>query len=284
VALAASGAVKDKPEIAAQIVDLLGDHRRAQGVPWLEHRGALDEAALARARAIAARAPELRLAQEEPIETLLEEVGIRRYHRVREHVELQQGYADAARVAVERWREAPGTWELMMDPRLHALGAATVVGDDGWLVLVVLLLEDLEVPADLGAWEERLLAAVNKIRNEHGLSLQSVSLPLARMARSHSEDMAARGYFAHESPDGEDLSHRVQGRGLKYRRMAENIGRNRGMEDPVAEAVGRWMASNSHRENLLDPGLTETGVGIAVDPAGMFYFTQVFMEPPAGAR
>ena len=89
---------------------------------------------------------------------------------------------------------------LTMTPRMNALGVATVVGDDGWLVLVTVFLEDLHVPDDLGAWEARLLASVNRIRVEHRLSPQFASSDLSRIARLHSEDMARRDFFAHASP------------------------------------------------------------------------------------
>lgn len=279
VAVMAAGALKDKPGIADDIVQLLGKHRGEAGVAALERRDALDRAAALRAGELARQAPEMRLSEEEPMDTLLRQSGVLRYRRVQEHVELQQGYADAAGVAVARWREAPSTWSLMMDPRMNAMGVATVVGDDGWLVLVTVLLEDLVVPEDLGEWEARLVASVNRIRAEHGMMPQTVSPQLSRMARQHSEDMARRDFFAHTSPEGYDLSQRVMGTDLAYQRLAENIGRNRGVEDPVEQAISGWMNSPAHRKNILDRDLLQCGVGIAVNDHGMFYFTQVFLQP-----
>lgn len=280
VALVTGGAVKDKSYIADAIVELLQEHRSAAGAPQLERRAALDEAAARRARALARRAPEMKLAEEEPMDTLLRESGVLRYGRVQEHVEMQQGYADASGVAVGRWREAADTWSMMMDPRMSAVGVATVVGDDGWLVLVTVFLEDLYVPDDLGEWEARLLASVNRIRVEHGMPPQFASSDLSRIARLHSEDMARRDFFAHAGPEGYDLSRRVIGINLEYLRLAENIGRNRGQEDPVEVAISGWMKSAKHRKNILDGDLIRCGVGIAMDEHGMFYFTQIFLQPP----
>lgn len=279
-ALVTGGAVKDKSYIADAIVQLLQEHRSAAGAPRLERRAALDEAAARRAGALARRAPEMKLVEEEPMDTLLRESGVLRYHRVQEHVEMQQGYADASGAAVGRWRQATETWSTMMDPRMSALGVATVVGDDGWLVLVTVFLEDLHVPDDLGEWEARLLASVNRIRVEHGLSPQFASSDLSRIARLHSEDMARRDFFAHVSPEGHDLSHRVMGFNLEYLHLAENIGRNRGQEDPVEVAIDGWMNSPAHRKNILDGDLSQCGIGIAMDERGMFYFTQIFLQPP----
>ncbi|TDI14342.1 MAG: CAP domain-containing protein [Acidobacteria bacterium] len=279
-ALVTGGAVKDKSYIADAIVQLLQEHRSAAGAPRLERRAALDEAAARRAGALARRAPEMKLVEEEPMDTLLRESGVLRYQRVQEHVEMQQGYADASGAAVGRWRQATETWSMMMDPRMSALGVATVVGDDGWLVLVTVFLEDLHVPDDLGEWEARLLASVNRIRVKHGLSPQFASSDLSRIARLHSEDMARRDFFAHASPEGHDLSHRVMGFNLEYLHLAENIGRNRGQEDPVEVAIDGWMNSPAHRKNILDGDLIQCGIGIAMDERGMFYFTQIFLQPP----
>ncbi len=280
VASVTGGAVKDKSYIADAIVELLQEHRSTAGAPQLERRAALDEAAARRARALAQRAPEMKLTEEEPLDTLLRESGVLLYRRAREHVEMQQGYADASGVAVGRWREAADTWSMMMDPGLSAVGVATVVGDDGWLVLVAVFLEDLDVPDDLGEWEARLLASVNRIRVEHGMPPQFASSNLSHIARLHSEDMARRDFFAHVSPEGYDLSHRVMGIHLEYVRLAENIGRNHGQEDPVEVAIRGWMKSAAHRKNILDRDLIECGVGIAMDERGMFYFTQIFLQPP----
>jgi uncharacterized protein YkwD len=275
----AAGAVKDKTYIADEIVTLLDGHRREAGVGPLERRAALDQTAALRAREMAAQAPEMKMAEEQSLDALLQQAGVLRYQRAQEHVEMQQGYADAAQVAVARWQGAAGTWSIMMDPRVHGLGLATVVGDDGWLVLVAVFVEDLEVPDDLTAWEARLLSTVNRIRVDHGLPPQEMSPSLSRLARRHSQDMAQRDYFAHISPEGADLSARIQGSNLAFLRLAENIGRNRGQEDPVQKAVDGWMNSANHRKNLLDRELTQCGVGIAVDDVGMFYFTQVFLQP-----
>ncbi len=274
-----SAATRDKPEIARQILERLQAHRVQQGLATLEQRPALEAVALRRARQIVIRAPQLRLSQETPIEDLLQDAGILRYHRAREHVELQQGYADAAGAAMERWQTQESTWSMMTDPRMDAVGLATVVGEDGWLVLVTLLVQDLEIPTDLGAWEARVVAEVNEIRSEHHLPPQLMSAELARIAKLHSEDMARRDFFAHQTPEGHDLEHRILGRNLQYVHLAENIGRNRGADDPLAKAIEGWMASRPHRKNILTEGFMETGVGIAIDEKGMFYFTQLFLDP-----
>lgn len=46
------------------------------------------------------------------------------------------------------------------------------------------------------------------------------------------------------------------------RRAAENLAAS---DRPAAEVVAAWMDSPGHRNNIVDPGLTHTGVGCARD-------------------
>ena len=52
------------------------------------------------------------------------------------------------------------------------------------------------------ALEQDVLANVNLFRRQHGLGALRLSSKLAAAARSHSIEMAHRGYFSHDSPNG----------------------------------------------------------------------------------
>ncbi|MDX1390541.1 MAG: CAP domain-containing protein, partial [Acidobacteriota bacterium] len=67
--------------------------------------------------------------------------------------------------------------------------------------------------------------------------------------------------------------------GITFSAIAENLLQSLGADDPVRNAVWQWMRSRGHRENILDPEFTETGVGIEVDEDGRLYFTQLFLRP-----
>ena len=56
---------------------------------------------------------------------------------------------------------------------------------------------------------------------------------------------------------------------------AENIAYNYS-EDP-ADMVQQWMNSEGHRKNILTPGLTHIGVGIARGTDGSWFGTQDFL-------
>jgi len=142
-------------------------------------------------------------------------------------------------------------------------------------------------PVAAAAIEEYIVLATNGERARHGLVPLQSDAALAAVARSHSGDMAAYGYFSHVNLQGEDPTDRAKRQGypvikhLGGGRIAAGIAENIGMmptgnvaeygyveEDAaaIAEAmVAMWMASEGHRENILSPGYDRIGVGVAYD-------------------
>jgi uncharacterized protein YkwD len=68
-----------------------------------------------------------------------------------------------------------------------------------------------------------------------------------------------------------------------YRRIAENVGWVSGADRDLDGAVDRlhaaFMASSSHRSNVLASQHTHVGVGAELHPSGNLYVTVVFREP-----
>ncbi|MCH5185882.1 MAG: hypothetical protein J1F64_07135 [Oscillospiraceae bacterium] len=123
--------------------------------------------------------------------------------------------------------------------------------------------------------EVEVFNEVNRLRAENGLAPLTWSNSLAAVARAHSYDMAAGGYFSHTSLDGRSSSDRIENAGISYRRMAENIAAG---QSTAAGAVDSWMNSEGHRANILDPELTHLGVGLAISEGSQYkyYWTQCF--------
>jgi uncharacterized protein YkwD len=118
----------------------------------------------------------------------------------------------------------------------------------------------------------------NEARVKNGLQPLAWDPLLCRMARMHSEDMAQRGYFAHETPEGLEPKDRGRALGiLHFRVLAENIAYNKGFADPGAFAVERWMLSGGHRANILYIGFQASAIGSYVAADGSVYLTQVFI-------
>lgn len=160
------------------------------------------------------------------------------------------------------------------------------------LFLAILLLESqpVRVEAVSGKWspsmaaadlEEMLFDAINEERVANHLAPLKRAHDLNAVAREHSRDMLVRNYFDHRTPEGWGLKDRIErGNVTNWRRIAENIASSRSCArfDAVKLAVQNWMNSPGHRQNILDPQLQETGIGIAMDAQGKaYYITQVFV-------
>ena len=118
----------------------------------------------------------------------------------------------------------------------------------------------------------------NEARVQNGLQPLTWDPLLCRMARMHSEDMARRNYFAHETPEGLEPKDRGRALGiLHFRVLGENIAYNKGFPDPGAFAVERWMISAGHRANILYIGFQASAIGSYVAADGSVYLTQIFI-------
>jgi uncharacterized protein YkwD len=264
---------------AEKVLEKVQEERRRSGAEELARRPDLDGVARARAERIAGLPHEERLSLGESIEAKLQEAGIKAFRQAALHLDMVRGYDDPAEGFLRSWRGYGSAWSRVLDPRYRRVGIATHVADDGWVILVAIMLEELPEPGDPRELEGRTVEEVNRIRRERGLAGLRISASLAAVARAHSEDMARRGYCDHLSPDGLRAQDRVEAAGIAFRALAENIQLNQLFDDPVRQAVDSWFKSEGHRKNLLDPIYSETGVGVAVDESGKIYFTQLFMRP-----
>ena len=80
---------------------------------------------------------------------------------------------------------------------------------------------------------------------------------LTQSAVSHSQDMAAKNYFSHDSQDGTSWSARVR-RYYNYNTyLAENIAAG---YPSVNAVVDGWIASDGHCANLMNPAFQDMGL------------------------
>ncbi|NDR57977.1 CAP domain-containing protein [Aliiruegeria sabulilitoris] len=103
---------------------------------------------------------------------------------------------------------------------------------------------------------------VNKQRQRIGRAALNRSAALDRIAADHATDMAKRGYFSHQSPDGRQLGDRAARRGYRACLMAENIAKG---YSTAPQVVDGWMKSKGHRKNMLHRKVSEFGVAEAGD-------------------
>ncbi len=110
-----------------------------------------------------------------------------------------------------------------------------------------------------------LLSLINQFRVTSGLAPLDADSRLATVARLHGEDMTARAYFAHVTPEGGDLGDRLWNIGYRFAVAAENLAR--GYRDATAVLAG-WQGSPGHLANLLRTDVSAVGIAIAGAPAG----------------
>jgi len=106
---------------------------------------------------------------------------------------------------------------------------------------------------------KEVIRLTNIKRAEAGLSTLTENSALDEAAKAKGLDMLAKGYWAHVAPDGTQPWDFFKNVGYKYRFAGENLARD--FTNPNS-AVEAWMASPSHKENLLSPKYKEIGVAV----------------------
>lgn len=122
--------------------------------------------------------------------------------------------------------------------------------------------------------EKEMLAMLNAERTKRGLVPLVANTTIRAVARKHSADMFARGYFAHTNPDGDDPFDRMKAGGVKYMEAGENLA----LAPTVAMAHDGLMNSPGHRANILDPDYRQIGIGAVESTKHGLMFTQNFTD------
>jgi uncharacterized protein YkwD len=101
-------------------------------------------------------------------------------------------------------------------------------------------------------------------------------------AQGHSLDMACNNFASHTGSDNSSWYDRVGAQGYAYSYASENIYYG----DPAytggaAGAVDWWMHSTVHKDNILDPKVSQIGIGYAYDSKSDYggYYTLDFASP-----
>lgn len=105
-----------------------------------------------------------------------------------------------------------------------------------------------------------LLNSTNQKRTAQGAKPLQLNKQLSAAAQAKANDMTARNYWSHISPDGKEPWTFIDSAGYAYQKAGENLAYG---FNSSAETVAGWMNSPSHRENLLDESYTEVGFGFA---------------------
>src|ERR1035437_52496 len=105
-----------------------------------------------------------------------------------------------------------------------------------------------------------LVALANQDRTASGIGGVTEDTLLDKAAQAAAEDMAAKGYFAHVSPDGKSPWYWLDSVGYHYSYAGENLAVDFTDSSEVEVA---WMNSPTHRANIEKPQYTKVGIGVA---------------------
>lgn len=105
-----------------------------------------------------------------------------------------------------------------------------------------------------------LVDLANKNRTEENVAVLKVSPVLTEAAQRKANDMVAKGYFAHTSPEGITPWYWFKDVNYSYIFAGENLAVNFTESVDVHKA---WIASPTHKKNILDQRFTEIGIATA---------------------
>jgi uncharacterized protein YkwD len=163
---------------------------------------------------------------------------------------------------------------------IAAAGGILISATLVWLYVVPLIQMMPWLTAGGSAQESDILRMVNDERRRAGEAPLRTSGRLTLAARGHSYDMALHHYLGHNGSAGDTPAARVRSVGVDSAKVGENIymESGKGSANLPKNALNEWMASSGHRANILEPGFTTTGVGVARAADGTAYVTEDFVK------
>jgi len=110
---------------------------------------------------------------------------------------------------------------------------------------------------------QNLLDDTNTQRTSNGEANLNLNALLDQAAQNKANDMAARNYWSHDTPDGQTPWSFITATGYTYTAAGENLAYG---FTTAAYTLDGWMNSPEHRANILNAAYKEVGFGIANSP------------------
>jgi len=161
--------------------------------------------------------------------------------------------------------------EIFGDVISDGLNLLTVGPKSGKSISLNIGKKDLSVDYES---EENMLKLVNIERQKIGLKLLISKDGAISVARDYAKDMWERGYFSHFSPEGEDISVRLEKSGIKFNSVGENLA----LAPTLLVAHNGLMNSEGHRSNILNPIYTHLAIGVIDNGVYGKIFVQIFTD------
>lgn len=130
-------------------------------------------------------------------------------------------------------------------------------------------------PSEFSEMEQTVHQLVNQYRQSQNLPPLTLDERISDQARQHSAAMASGEVsFSHDR-----FEQRLEAiaQTIPFRAAAENLAYNIGYPNPAKQAVRGWIESPGHQKNMVG-NYDLTGVGIAQNPQGEYYYTQIFIK------
>lgn len=127
--------------------------------------------------------------------------------------------------------------------------------------------------------EESIIRLTNKDRKTDGEKPLAQNTELDKIADAKAKDMVEKQYFAHVSPTGQTIKDLVGQVDYDYLIIGDNLGIN--FTDPV-KLEQSFMASPTHRENILDSNYKD--IGVAVLPGQYQGYNTIFVVVVFGVK
>lgn len=119
-------------------------------------------------------------------------------------------------------------------------------------------------PGPAAGFELQVLSLINNARNSSGLPSLNLNPTLNSIAKSRCDDMVARDYFSHITPDGKDIKSILVQNGIAYKTTGENLQYCSPPSMAGSELFfNNWMESEIHKANILGSGYTQIGIALS---------------------
>lgn len=106
--------------------------------------------------------------------------------------------------------------------------------------------------------EAEMLELINRERTASNLAPLEADPEMTVVARKHSADMFARGYFSHQTPENKSPFDRMKDDNVRFRTAGENLA----LAPNLQIAHTGLMDSPGHRANILAKQFGRVGIGI----------------------
>jgi len=139
------------------------------------------------------------------------------------------------------------------------------------LNITVITPENTRIEVDLNEFANEVIIFTNIERERIGLHPLEHDEILEKVAQTRALEITDT--FSHTRPDGTHFSTAFYEAGIEFINWGENIGYR---QKTPTEVVNGWMDSKLHRDTILNPDYSYTGVGIHINSTGLLFWVQTF--------